>query len=46
MYHIVIVQAGEASLTIDGKALAGASIPLVDDGREHSVELKLGVNIL
>ena len=43
MYHIAIVQGpGEAALTIDGEPRAGGAVPLVDDGREHLVELKLG----
>ncbi|MCU1236291.1 MAG: glycosyltransferase 36 [Candidatus Solibacter sp.] len=42
VYHITIVQQGGPSLTIDGKAHGGDSIPLVDDRREHTVELKLG----
>ena len=28
-------------LFLDGKELAGETVPLVDDHREHSVELKL-----
>jgi hypothetical protein len=43
VYHINIVQSsGAASLTIDGEAHAGSAIPLVDDGRDHTVELRLG----
>ena len=43
VYHIHIVQApGAAGLTIDGEARAGSAIPLVDDRREHTVELRLG----
>ena len=34
--------AGEAAMTIDGEARAGSAIPLVDDGRDHTVELRLG----
>jgi cellobiose phosphorylase len=43
VYHIAIVQAsGPAAMTIDGEAHAPGAIPLVDDGREHTVELRLG----
>jgi cellobiose phosphorylase len=43
VYHIAIVQgSGEAAMTIDGEPRAGSAIPLVDDGREHTVELRLG----
>ena len=43
VYHIHIVQApGAAALTIDGEAHAGSAIPLVDDHRDHTVELRLG----
>jgi cellobiose phosphorylase len=42
VYHIDIMQAGPALLTIDDKPHEGTSIPLVDDRQEHSVQLKLG----
>ena len=46
VYHIAIVQtsgaAGEVAVTIDGEARAGGTIPMVDDGRDHTVELRLG----
>ena len=43
VYHINIVQgSGTAALTIDGEARAGSAIPLVDDRRDHTVELRLG----
>ncbi len=42
VYHIRIVRGGVAGVTIDGVARDGGAIPLVDDGREHTVELKLG----
>jgi cyclic beta-1,2-glucan synthetase len=43
VYHINIVQSsGPASLTIDGEARVGSAIPLVDDRRDHTVELRLG----
>ncbi len=46
VYHITIVraapQAAEANrLTIDGREIPGTTIPLVDDRREHAVELKV-----
>jgi cellobiose phosphorylase len=34
---------GEApSLSLDGQGLDGTAVPLVDDGRDHSVELRIG----
>jgi cyclic beta-1,2-glucan synthetase len=47
VYHITITRlvadSAEANqLVLDGKELAGETVPLVDDRREHSVELKLG----
>jgi cellobiose phosphorylase len=45
VYHINIVQgSGTAALTIDGEARAGSAIPLVDDRRDHTVELRLAGN--
>jgi cellobiose phosphorylase len=43
VYHIVVRQAGggTAGLTVDGVELAGIAIPLVDDRREHAVEVRL-----
>ena len=46
MYHIAITRlvadsAGADQLFLDGKELAAQKIPLVDDRREHSVELKV-----
>ena len=42
VYHIEIVQgADQAGITIDGEAHPGDAIPLVDDHREHSVEVRL-----
>jgi hypothetical protein len=29
-------------MTIDGETRAGSAIPLVDDRRDHTVELRLG----
>jgi cellobiose phosphorylase len=46
VYHIVIVPtpggAGVTAMTIDGELRTDRAIPLVDDGRGHTVELKLG----
>jgi cyclic beta-1,2-glucan synthetase len=43
VYHIEIVQGtGAPAMTIDGEARDGVAIPLVDDGRDHLVELRLG----
>jgi cellobiose phosphorylase len=46
VYHITIVRGGgdadgKLRLSIDGKEIAGASIPLVDDGKEHGVEWRV-----
>jgi cellobiose phosphorylase len=45
VYHItVLLMPGadaEATLTIDGVAQSGAAIPLVNDSRQHSVELRI-----
>jgi cyclic beta-1,2-glucan synthetase len=46
VYHITIVRGGgeadgKLRLSIDGKEIAGASIPLVDDGKEHGVECRV-----
>jgi cellobiose phosphorylase len=43
VYHIAIVPgSGEAAMTIDGEWRTGGAIPMVDDGRDHTVELRLG----
>jgi cellobiose phosphorylase len=43
VYHISVLQGpGEAAMTIDGAPRPFGAIPLVDDGREHIVELRLG----
>ena len=43
VYHIAVVQgAGKAGMTIDGEARAAGGIPLVGDGRDHVVEVRLG----
>jgi cyclic beta-1,2-glucan synthetase len=46
-YHISISRAphdlpAEEQAALDGNPIADGSIPLVDDGREHSVEIRLG----
>jgi hypothetical protein len=46
VYHITINRLaadlpGENKLFLDGNELASKTVPLVDDRREHSVELKL-----
>jgi len=45
VYHINIVQGsggpGDAAMTIDGETRAAGAIPMVDDKREHTVELRL-----
>ncbi|MCC5807261.1 MAG: hypothetical protein JJU00_13135 [Opitutales bacterium] len=41
-YHISLIQAGKdtpARLLLDGKQIGGTTIPLVDDGKEHQVEV-------
>ncbi|MFO1432694.1 MAG: glucoamylase family protein [Candidatus Competibacteraceae bacterium] len=46
VYHIVVQRlpggSGETSLTVDGVAQHGNAIPLVDDGHEHVVEVRVG----
>jgi len=43
VYHISIAQgSGSAGMTIDGEVREGGAIPMVDDGREHTVEVRLG----
>ena len=47
VYHITISRLAAGSveanqLLLDGKELASETVPLVDDRREHSVELKVG----
>ena len=42
VYHIAIVQAGASGITIDGEARVAGGIPLVDDGKDHVVEVRLG----
>jgi cellobiose phosphorylase len=43
VYHIAIVQgSAKAGLTIDGEARPAGAIPLVDDGKDHVVEVRLG----
>jgi cyclic beta-1,2-glucan synthetase len=41
VYHIAVVQLGAAGLNVDGVELDGLAIPLVDDHREHTVEVRV-----
>jgi cellobiose phosphorylase len=45
VYHIAVLQTsiadGAPRLTLDGDLLPGAAIPLVDDRREHAVEVEI-----
>jgi cellobiose phosphorylase len=46
-YHIRITRLPDAApggsrLSLDGQALAGNIIPLLDDHRDHSVEMQVG----
>ncbi len=45
IYHITIIQTAEGKggigLILDGAPLSGTEIPLVDDRREHSVEVRI-----
>ncbi|WP_232324299.1 MULTISPECIES: glycosyl hydrolase family 65 protein [unclassified Variovorax] len=45
IYHITVLQTsaanGEPRLTVDGVLLPGQAIPLVDDRREHLVEVRI-----
>jgi cellobiose phosphorylase len=43
VYHISIVQgAGDAKITVDGEVRTDQAVPLVDDRRDHNVEVRLG----
>jgi cellobiose phosphorylase len=47
LYHIRITRLPDAPpggslLSLDGQALAGNIIPLLDDHRDHSVEMQVG----
>ena len=47
MYHLTISNVAEATaqdqrITLDGVVIEGDTIPLVDDRRDHQVEVKLG----
>ena len=43
VYHISIVQGpGNAAVTVDGEVRSDRAIPLVDDRRDHNVEVRLG----
>jgi cellobiose phosphorylase len=41
VYHISVEQGGVAGLSVDGVDLDGLVIPLLDDHREHNVEVKV-----
>jgi cellobiose phosphorylase len=45
LYRITVLhgrfEEGEAGVTLDGIAQPGESIPLVDDRRDHSVEVRI-----
>ncbi len=41
VYHIAVVQGGAVGLTLDGVALEGQAIPLLDDRHEHTVMVKV-----
>jgi|HubBroStandDraft_6_1064221.scaffolds.fasta_scaffold04706_3 cyclic beta-1,2-glucan synthetase len=44
-YHISIIRSAEASKTrLDGKEISGDTVPLVDDKREHVIEVTVGGN--
>jgi cellobiose phosphorylase len=47
-YHIAVLQTragnGGMSVTVDGVEQHDKAIPLVDDRREHSVEVRIAVN--
>jgi cellobiose phosphorylase len=44
-YHISIIRSAEASKTrLDGKEISGDTVPLVDDKREHVIEVTVGEN--
>jgi cellobiose phosphorylase len=47
VYRVAVLQTrdgrGEISVTVDGVAQTGNTIPLVDDRREHSVEVRMRV---
>ena len=44
VFHIVVVRAhaGNSGVTLDGVEQAGTFVPLVDDRKEHAVELRYG----
>jgi cyclic beta-1,2-glucan synthetase len=46
IYHITVLQAAGGSgagVTVDGVLLSGGTIALVDDRREHAVEVRISV---
>ena len=46
LYRIEVIQThgGENKILLDGVALESAGIPLVDDGRERAVELRVAAS--
>ncbi len=45
VYHITILRmsaGGGANITLDGVPLSGTALPLTDDRREHSAEVRIG----
>ena len=42
VYHVHILQnSGQAGMTIDGEAREIGAVPMVDDRRDHQVEIRL-----
>jgi cellobiose phosphorylase len=42
VYHITLTRVANArGLSLDGQELSGDTIPLVDDQREHAVEMSI-----
>jgi len=40
-YHISIVRSSDAKTYLDGKEVSGEMVPLVDDKREHQIEVRV-----
>jgi len=40
-YHISIVRSSDAKTYLDGKEVSGETVPLVDDKREHQIEVRV-----
>jgi cellobiose phosphorylase len=36
------VERGVRSVTVDGQPVSGSTVPLLNDGREHTVRVELG----